>query len=78
MSDSMKLLEEKIGKAIELVDKLSLENESFINENEQLKAELTKLRMDMGNLEERDRKKSEKVKAKLNSLLQKLENLEQL
>ena len=27
MSDSMKLLEEKIGKAIELVDKLSSENE---------------------------------------------------
>ncbi len=78
MSDSMKLLEEKIGKAIELVDKLSSENESFINENEQLKAELAELRMDMENIEERDRKKSEKAKAKLNSLLQKLENLEQL
>lgn len=78
MSDSMRLLEEKIGKAIELVDKLSTENESFILENEQLKAELANLRIEMGKFEERDKERSEKVKTKLNGLLQKLENLEQL
>lgn len=78
MSDSMKLLEEKIGKAIELVDKLSTENESYCKENEQLKAELAKLRIEMGEIEVSDRKKSEKVKTKLNGLLLKLEKLEQL
>ena len=78
MSESMELLEKKIGKAIELVDKLSTENESFIKENGQLKAELTKLRIEIDQIEERDRKKSEKVKTKLNGLLLKLENLEQL
>ncbi len=78
MSDSMKLLEEKIGKAIELVDKLSTENDSFIQENEQLKAELRKLRIEMNEIEDRDRQKSEKVKIKLNAILLKLENFEQL
>ena len=78
MSDNLRLLEEKIGKAIELVDKLSTENDSYIQENEQLKAELTKLRTEMNDFKVRDKKKSEKVKTKLNSILLKLENLEQL
>jgi len=78
MSDSMKLLEEKIGRAIELVDKLTAENESYVAKNEQLKAELAKLKTEIDRMEKNDKDRSEKVKTKLNSLLQRLEMLEQL
>ena len=78
MSDSMKLLEEKIGKAIALVDKLNAENETFLKENEKLKAELSKLRSEMDSIEAREKDRSEKVKTTLNSILQRLEALEQL
>ena len=78
MSDSMKLLEEKVGKAIELVDKLTAENETFIAENEQLKAEIAELKSEIDGLVKNDRERSEKVKTKLGSLLKKLEELELL
>jgi len=78
MSDSMKLLEEKVGKAIELVDKLTSENKSFAVENKQLRAEVKKLKEEISGLEKNDRDRSEKVKAKLNGLLKRLEDLEQL
>jgi len=74
----MKLLEEKIGRAIELVDKLTAENESYVAKNEQLKAELAKLKTEIDRMEKNDKDRSEKVKTKLNSLLQRLEMLEQL
>ena len=78
MSDSMKLLEEKVGKAIELVDKLTSENKSFVVENRQLKAEVKMLKEEISGLKINDRDRSEKVRAKLNSLLKRLEDLEQL
>ena len=69
--DTLEILEDKINKAVALIDKLSSENEILAKENEQLKTNLSaakKINQD----------KSEKVKDKLSNILDKLGKLDQI
>ena len=69
--DTLEILEDKINKAVTLIDKLATENEELTKENDQLKINLSAA-------EKTNQEKSEKVKDKLSNILDKLGKLDQI
>ncbi len=75
--EALEKLEEKINRAVSLIEKLNGEKQNLTLENSDLKTKLTDLESKLGDLEKSDNKKAELVKEKLNGILGKLETLEQ-
>lgn len=71
-------LEEKINKAVALIEKLTEENESLADENKRLKMQLSEAGSKLASAEKLDDMKAEKVKDRLDNILQKLNSLEQI
>ena len=76
--DTLEKLEERINKALNLIEKLTEGNKVLKVENENLKSELTGVKSKMAQMESLELERSDKIKTKLNSILNKLENLEQV
>ena len=76
--DNFSLLEERIKKAIEVIDRLNAENRSLLEENSRMKEELSKIHAKLVSLETKDREISDTVKLKLNNILNRLTVLEQI
>ena len=76
--DTLEKLEERINKALSLIEKLTEGNKVLKVENENLKSELTEVKSKMAQMESLELERSDKIKTKLNSILNKLENLEQV
>nr|MBN2278048.1 cell division protein ZapB [candidate division Zixibacteria bacterium] len=76
--DTLEKLEEKINKAVALIDKLNQENGHLIDENKRLKTQLTETESRITRMEKEENEKSETVKRRLSSILDRLGNLEQL
>jgi len=76
--DTLEKLEERINKALSLIEKLTEGNKVLKVENENLKSELTGVKSKMAQMESLELERSDKIKTKLNSILNKLENLEQV
>ena len=76
--DTLSKLEEKIAKAVSLIEKLTGENKTLLAENKQLKARLAEIESKIGSLEADDTARTDRIKTKLNGILDKLETLEQI
>ncbi|MCX6828361.1 MAG: hypothetical protein NT002_03665 [candidate division Zixibacteria bacterium] len=76
--DTLEKLEERINKALNLIEKLTEGNKVLKVENENLKSELIGVKSKMAQMESLELERSDKIKTKLNSILNKLENLEQV
>lgn len=76
--DTLEKLEDRINKALSLIEKLTEGNKVLKVENENLKSELTGVKSKMAQMESLELERSDKIKTKLNSILNKLENLEQV
>ena len=76
--DALEKLEEKINRAVALIEKLNKENEALIQENGDLKGRLDEYETKLNDMERQDLERSEVVKEKLTGILGKLETLEQI
>ncbi|UCD93966.1 MAG: cell division protein ZapB [Candidatus Zixiibacteriota bacterium] len=76
--DTLGKLEEKIAKAVSLIEKLSKENNALSAENERLKTRLADVESKFGAIEADDMERTDRIKTKLNGILEKLETLEQI
>ncbi|UCD16905.1 MAG: cell division protein ZapB [Candidatus Zixiibacteriota bacterium] len=76
--DTLEKLEEKISKALTMIDRLKDENSTLKGENNQLKKELDEARSRLNEIERGESEKSEKIKGRLNTILSKLDALEQV
>lgn len=76
--DTLEKLEEKINRALALIEKLTEENKTLKFENESLKRELNETKSRLSKVESLDSERSEKIKGKLNNILEKLGALEQI
>jgi FtsZ-binding cell division protein ZapB len=76
--EAFEKLEEKINKAVALIDKLSDENKLIKSENDSLKKELAEAKSKMVNLERSEAERADTVKEKLNNIMNKLGALDQL
>jgi FtsZ-binding cell division protein ZapB len=76
--DTLEKLEERINKALSLIEKLSNENRTLKAENEELKRELAVIRDEFAKLERAESERSAKAKAKLDGILEKLGALERI
>jgi len=76
--DTLEKLEEKINKALALIEKLTEENKSFKAENESLRKDLAEAKSKLTKLESQESERAEKIKGKLNNILEKLGALEQI
>ncbi len=75
--DSLEKLEEKITRAVALIEKLTSEKKSLMDNNSRIENELSELKSKLAALEKLERGKAEKVKEKLNNIIGKLNLLEQ-
>jgi FtsZ-binding cell division protein ZapB len=75
--DSLEKLEEKITKAVALIEKLNGEKKALSEKNGQLENELSQLKSKLSKMEKLDSGRAEKVKEKLNNIIGKLNLLEQ-
>jgi len=76
--DTLEKLEEKINKAVALIDKLNKENGILIDENGQLKKRLSEAESKIAEMEKNENEKAEVVKSRLNGILDRLGTLEQI
>ncbi len=76
--DTLERLEEKINKALALIEKLTEENKFLKSENEALKKELNDTKSRFEKMELAETERSAKIKGKLNNILEKLGALEQI
>ncbi len=76
--DTLEKLEERINKALNLIEKFTEENKVLKAENENLKSELAEVKSKMAQMESLELERSDKIKTKLNIILNKLGNLEQV
>jgi FtsZ-binding cell division protein ZapB len=76
--DTLEKLEEKINKAVALIEKLTNDNEILINKNNQINNELSELKLKLAAMDKTEIEKSEKVRDKLNSIIGKLNIIEQI
>ncbi|HDL03819.1 MAG: hypothetical protein DRP46_03085 [Candidatus Zixiibacteriota bacterium] len=75
--DTLEKLEEKITKAVTLIERLNAEKKSLMEENGRLKEKLTKTEARLSEIEKNESERSEKMKSKLGNILDKLGTLEQ-
>lgn len=78
MGDSLRLLEKKVDQVLELVGQLRQQNNTLTKENKSLQSELAEIRRINRKLTVSTSDRSEMVKAKLNSVLSRVEELEDL
>jgi regulator of replication initiation timing len=78
MTDSLELLSGKVGEVVKRLDDLSAENASLKAENEGLKVEILNLRKQYHRLMLDKNDQSEAVRARLVTLLDRLNQLESL
>jgi FtsZ-binding cell division protein ZapB len=76
--DTLEKLEEKINKALALIEKLTTDNRILKEDNERLKKELSESKVKAADLERQENERSEKVRERLGSILNKLDNLEKI
>ncbi len=75
--DSLEKLEEKITRAVALIEKLNSEKKALMDKNSRIENELSELKSKLIAMEKLERGKAEKVKEKLNNIIGKLNLLEQ-
>ena len=75
--DTLEKLEEKITKAVTLIEKLTAEKKSLMEDNGRLKEQLTEAQAKLSEMEKSESERSEKMKNKLGNILDKLGSLEQ-
>ena len=76
--DTLEKLEEKITKAVALIERLTLEKNAISEENSRLRAQLAEIESKLARIETADSGKSDRIKTKLNGILEKLGTLEQM
>ncbi len=76
MQGKLELLAERVEKVLGLLDRVKHENLSLKQENERFKAELVGLRKECRELKLENADRSQAVKSKLMSVLDRLEELE--
>jgi regulator of replication initiation timing len=76
--DTLEKLEERINKALAIIERLSEENKTIKVENDSLKKELTESCSKLAEFEAMESERSERIKGKLNNILEKLGTLEQM
>jgi regulator of replication initiation timing len=75
--DSLAKLEEKITKAVALIEKLNGEKKAMTEKNDRLETELSQLKSKLNEMEKLDSSRAEKVKEKLSNIIVNLNLLEQ-
>lgn len=75
--DTLEQLEKKITRAVELIESLKAENNKLKSENGELRREFEGVQARLKTLEDENSRKSEKIKGRLTSILDKLESLEE-
>jgi|GEM_PF-2220085 FtsZ-binding cell division protein ZapB len=75
--DTLEQLEKKITRAVELIESLKAENNRLKSENGELRREFEGVQARLKTLEDENSRKSEKIKGRLTSILDKLESLEE-
>lgn len=78
MTDSLKLLEEKVSKVLSRLEEIKAENRTLKEENRALQRETTGLKQQFDQLKLDQNDQSDKVRTKLASLLGRIEELEKL
>jgi regulator of replication initiation timing len=76
--DTLELLEQKISKALNVVEKLTTENKTLKEENQQLSTELDKLKADLNSAETEKNEQADRIKGRLGSILERLDQLEEV
>jgi len=75
--DTLEKLEEKITRAVSLIEKLTGENKNLKEENSELRTKMSQAESKLAEIEKDDMEKTEKMKSKLGNILDKLNTLEQ-
>jgi len=75
--DALEKLEERINKAVSLIDKLKEENQLLKSERDHLASELKETKARLGQLESQEAERADAIKTKLGNILDKLGVLEQ-
>lgn len=75
--DALERLEERINKAVALIDKLKEDNQILKNEKDRLGKELAETKARLMELERKDAERADAIKTKLGTILDKLGMLEQ-
>jgi len=75
--DTLEQLEKKINRAVELIETLKAENGKLKTENGELRHEFENVQARLKNIEDENNQKSERIKGRLTSILDKLESLEE-
>lgn len=76
--DTLEKLEEKITKAVTLIEKLTADKKDLLEDNGRLKEQLTETQARLSEIEKSESERSEKMKNKLGNILDKLGSLEQI
>ncbi|MEP0827693.1 MAG: cell division protein ZapB [bacterium] len=75
--DALERLEERINKAVALIDKLKEENQILKSEKDRLGKELAEAKARLAELERKESERADAIKTKLGNILDKLGMLEQ-
>lgn len=78
MSDTLDQIAQKVDQLLQVVKNLKVENSSLHGENKQLKAQLAELGKEQKSLSIKSADQSEVVRSKLQSVLSRLDELEEL
>jgi FtsZ-binding cell division protein ZapB len=78
MPDKLDLLEDKVGQVLTKLEALHTANASLASENRQLKAQVTRLEKEFNQLRLEHNDQSAAVKAKLVTMLGRIEELEKI
>jgi len=78
MDKTLELIENKIKKAVDLIDHLNDENKILSEENNRLKKELSEIQARLSEMEGREREVADSVKIKLGNIVNRLATLERL
>lgn len=76
--DALEKLEERINKAVALIDKLKEENQILKSEKDRLGKELAEAKARLIELERKESERADAIKTKLGNILEKLGMLEQV
>ena len=76
MGDRLKLIEDKLGAVLDLVDRFKTENGTLNVENAELREELNRLKKQMASLKLDRSDRSDAMRSKLKTVLSRVEELE--